>query len=248
MEKEVREQVPRRKRRKTKQSSNMNIIPVIILLVLFLLSASGLLIYYFMYASPMAKVKGIWNTEVSYDMEIEDNISGYLKEAVLGDEIDVSQYISASDIDIVLSLDSNGSYTKRVSEDSVNDVMNSAFDALMKCVSELILARIKSTDPSFSEEALTDTLIKDSIGMDLSDYLLTYGPVLMPSLEDLMDTYDDYGTFTIDKEHIYFISSKTGETSVCEYAVNKGLLVLKGTDTEIYKKKLDVKEDAYEDK
>jgi len=214
------------KKRPNSNNKKSSIIPVIILLVLFLMFITGITAFYILYGSQNAKAKGDWITQVSIKDEIVKNANEYLKEAVLGDEIDMSDYFDDANVSVLLSVNKDGTYTKRIDDESVLFIESTVEEAMVSATADLILLRLKSVDPYYEKDEEPSKLVEQSIGMSLEDYLKAYGPSLVPQIDVLKERFEDEGTCTIENETITFVSSKTGKTCSYNYAVNGSILVL----------------------
>lgn len=215
-----------RKRRKRNRAGIW--ISLVLILVMTIVIAAGA--YWYMYANVKA-LNGKWNRAVDITNETVVNITKYLNEAALGNEIVVTEYVGRLTIEIDLEIDRDGNWIQSVNYDSYEHSKQQAKKALKQAVEDLIMARI---DRSYIEtSASADELVEKTIGMKLDSYLDKYAPEIITPYETLQEKYSVSMKYEADRNKITFLDVAGDESY--NYAVANGMLAIDyGTESVIY--------------
>lgn len=170
---------------------------------------------------------GNWSRTFDVSGSIVDSVEDYLKDATLGSEVDVSQYISEVPIKVTVSLRNDGSFETYVDEESYNEALKLGREALKASLKDLISRRLEVSFIETDKDA--DTLINEALGMDFDTYLDTYGPEVLSPVSSFREQHDYKGYYKSDKDYIYFTDYLTlplnGEASN-EYLISDDTLVI----------------------
>ncbi|MCR5357220.1 MAG: hypothetical protein K6E63_07425 [Lachnospiraceae bacterium] len=91
-----------------------------------------------------------------------------------------------------------GSYEESLDEATYTACEKGAYDALSECLKELIIGRL--VDIGYAESVSgeeADTLIKETLGMTMDNYLKNAGVLVLPSYDELAEPVNRSGDFKI---------------------------------------------------
>ncbi|MDE7284663.1 MAG: hypothetical protein K2N85_13935 [Lachnospiraceae bacterium] len=115
---------------------------------------------------------------------------------------DMEFYMKDLTIQINLTLEqttrSEGTFHCSVSQESYEACNQAAYEAFAFAFQELLAERLHMAgyiDDSDREDI--EAIVTDTFGMSTVSYLMSYGPALLPSLEELQTEYDSSGTYEI---------------------------------------------------
>lgn len=208
------------KKKKKRRRSGLPAIIILTLLLLGVITAGA--IFYFCGNTLM--LPGSWEREIDLTQQITQNISEYLSSTAYGEEIDVSGYMDDIKITCRLSVTKDGEWNEVIDSNDYANAAEQAKNALKKAVSDMLSGRISD---SFIETDMTiDELVTDAVGMSLTKYLEEYGPVVMPSYEELASEYECKATYSASREIITLSSATWGSDKECTYMTARGILVV----------------------
>lgn len=220
-----------------KRRKRNSLVPVIVFLTLMLLVVVGAFLYLLLFSNTMM-IKGEWIREIDMTEYVRNEIEDYLDTANMGNEIDLSQYMSNMSVDCRMVLDSDGNYTEYIDADSYNACADAAKQVLKQAVTELIEKRMDAV--KIDTDKSTEALVQEAAGMDYDSYLTKYGPQVLPSLSQLQEENDRSGTYSADRSMIYITGADGTAIGNAEgnlYLVSNATLVINyGDDTYIYVK------------
>ena len=206
-----------KKRKKNYRFTILILSMILILMILFM-------IYYFLFSNPIRLV-GTWYRNEDVSDIIYDNMENYLKDAVGGDEMDLSAYEDDYNLAIKLEFD-DGEMTEILDEESYEKVLNNAKSALKRAVLDLIETRMQL---AFIEtDVETETIVEEALGMDIDSYLSEYGPQLLPDVSEFAEKFYVNSEYKATRNKIKLLENGI-DTAVMEYAVSGGMMVV-GSD------------------
>ena len=176
---------------------------VIITLLLLTLSAStALLTYLHFFASDEKELSGEWTANLDMTQQAAVTALFWLLdiEAVSISLEDMESYMQDLTIQVNLTLEqtarSEGTFRCAVLPESYDACNQAAYEAFATVFQELLAERLRMAGytGSTDKEAM-EVLVTETFGMSTVSYLMSNGPALLPSLEDLQAKYDGSGTY-----------------------------------------------------
>ena len=175
----------------------------VIILLLFTLSVStALLTYLHFFAEDDRELSGEWTTDLDMTEYAAVTALSWLQdiEGVSVSLEDMGSYMPELTIQVNLTLEqterSAGTFRCSVSQEKYDACKQAAYEAFATAFQELLAERLRMagyTD-STDEEAIEE-LVNETFGMSTVSYLMSCGPELLPSLEELQAAYDGSGTY-----------------------------------------------------
>lgn len=175
----------------------------VIILLLFTLSVStALLSYLHFFASDDKDLSGEWIANIDMTKQAAVTAHSWLQdiEGVFVSLEDMDSYMQNLTIQVNLTLEqtehSGGTFQCNVSPESYEACNQAAYEAFAVAFQELLTERLRMTGytGSTDKEAM-EALVTETFGMSTVSYLMSCGPALLPSLEDLQAAYDGSGTY-----------------------------------------------------
>ena len=214
------------KRRKRRRRSGAFLILFLFVLILVLV-AGGILFWW--KSRPERKLPGGWHRTIDLAAEAGAAAKEWLMDAEGGRAIDMKTYMGSVTVGVDLTLAADGSWTCTVDENSYRMAEQQAYTALEQALEDLLLARAQEAGQEMTGREEAAQSIEDTIGMSCREYLRTYGPVLLPALEELRAEYEGSGDWKAESGVL--LRNGSGEA----FLINTDLLVLTGSDgTEVY--------------
>lgn len=175
---------------------------VFALLLLTLSISTAFLAYLHFFASDDRELSGEWVTELDMTQQTAVTALNWLQEieAVSVSLEDMESCMQGLTVQVNLSFEQNarseGTFRCNVVPESYDACRQASYEAFAGAFEELLAERLRMAGytGSTDKEAL-DALISETFGMSTVTYLMSYGPVLLPSLEDLQAGYDSSGTY-----------------------------------------------------
>lgn len=175
---------------------------VFILLLLTLSVSTALLAYLHFFASEEEELSGEWSAELDMTEQVAVTALGWLQdiEGVSVSLEDMDLYIPELTIQVSLILEqterSGGTFHCNISQESYDACRQAAYEAFAMAFQDLLAKRLRMAGytGSMDEEAI-EGLVTETFGMSTDSYLMSYGPDLLPSLEDLQAEYGGSGTY-----------------------------------------------------
>ena len=156
---------------------------------------------YYMKNEKLNSIEGRYVRSVDLADESAGSATDYLS-GIIGADISYDEVKNAMgdvSVDVFLTVTEenkeSGLLSISVSEDKYNEVYENTLSVLEDMFKDIILKRL--SDAGFDEynKDNLDPLISDSLGMPLREYLRSYGPKLIPTLDELKDLYDREETY-----------------------------------------------------
>ncbi len=202
---------------------------VITLLFLTLSISTAFLAYLHFIASDDGELSGEWITELDMTEQAAVTALGWLQEieAVSVSYEEIESYMQGLTIQVDLTFEqttrTEGTFRCNVMPESYDACNRAAYEAFAAAFQELLAERLRMADYTggTDKEAL-ESLTAETFGMSTVSYLMSYGPKLLPSLEDLQSVYDGGGTYEV-AEGILTRRFDAGETvtAKAEYYIRK---------------------------
>lgn len=159
-------------------------------------------VYLHFFASGDKDLSGEWTTEV--DMTEQAAVTAFIwlqdMEGVSVSLEDLESRMDGVAVEINLTLEqtdrSGGTFRCNVVPESYEGCNQAAYEAFAALFRELTGERLRMAGYTgdTGEEAV-EALVNETFGMSTVSYLMSCGPVLLPSLEELQGEYDGGGTY-----------------------------------------------------
>ncbi len=216
---------PKRKKKK-KRKGQAGLILFLFVLILALV-AGGLGIWWL--SRPERKLPGRWHREIDYTADCTLAAKEWLLGAEGGGDIDLPTYIGRVSVGMDLVLSKDGSWQCSVDENSYNAATEQVYQALELAFEDLLIQRVNDSGREMSTREEAAQSILDTIDMSCNEYLRSYGPALLPTMEEIKAQYEGNGAWHAEKGVLM------RDTKGQAFLINTDLLVLSGTDgTEVY--------------
>ena len=202
---------------------------VFILLFLTLSVSTALLAYLHFFASDDKDLSGEWTANIDMTEQAAVTAFSWLQdiEGVSVSFEEIESYMQELTIQVSLSFEQTvryaGTFQCSVSPESYEACNQAAYAAFATAFQELLSQRLHMTDyaGSTDKEAI-EALVTETFGMSTVSYLMSYGPTLLPSLEDLQAGYDGSGTYEIAEDILTRQFEDGGDvTTKAEYYIRK---------------------------
>ena len=175
---------------------------VFTLLLLTLSASTALLTYLHFFASDEKEISGEWTANIDMTKQAAVTALSWLQdiEAVSVSLEDMESYMQELTMQVNMTLEqterSAGTFQCNVSPESYDACNQAAYEAFATVFRDLLAERLRMAGymGSTDKEAM-EALVAETFGMSTVSYLMSYGPSLLPSLEDLQAGYDGSGTY-----------------------------------------------------
>ena len=175
---------------------------VFTLLILSLSISTVLLAYLHFFASDDRELSGEWIADLDMTEHAAIMAFSWLQEieAVSVSLEDMGSYMPELTIQVNLTLEqterSAGTFLCNISQESYDACNQAAYEAFAMAFQELLAERLRMAGYTGSMEGeAIEELVNETFGMSTVSYLMSCGPALLPSLEDLQAAYDGSGTY-----------------------------------------------------
>lgn len=198
-----------------------------ILLIIFIIMASvfGGLFVYKEFLQKDTKYIGTWQREVDITDYVTDSMDVWLGTAVMGNGTDYGT--GRVVITMTLRMDKDGNWSESVDEASYESACAAAKAVALAGLYNFLDRRMAATDMSAELAGkTTEEIVVEAVGMSGEEYLEKYGPVLLPSLDDLKLRYNDGGTYAVDGN----VMARRGlyGTAYETFAIDKKVMIIAG--------------------
>ncbi|MDE7239806.1 MAG: hypothetical protein K2N41_08860, partial [Lachnospiraceae bacterium] len=170
---------------------------VVVLLILTLSASTAFLTYLHFFASEDEELSGEWIAELDMTDRAAVTAINWLQdiEAVSISLEDMESYMQDLTIRINLTLEqtapSEGTFRCYVLPESYDDCNQAAYEAFAMAFQALLTERLLMAGYTGSTDHETlEALVTETFGMSTVSYLMSCGPALLPSLEELQAQYD----------------------------------------------------------
>lgn len=214
---------------------------VLILLLITLGIATVSLAYLHFFAAGDKNLSGEWTAELDLTEQAAVTALAWLQEieAVSLSLEDMEDYMQGLTIEVNITLKqsgrSRGTFQCHVMPESYEACRQAAYEGFAGAFRELLGQRLQMAGytGSMDEEAL-EGLATETFGMSTVSYLMSQGPALLPSLEELQAEYEGSGSYEIAEGVLYRKFEEGGDIAAkrAERFIRKGteLVLLEETD------------------
>ena len=206
---------------------------ILIILLLSLSISTALLTYLHFFASDDKDLSGEWTANLDMTEQAAIAALGWLQdiEAVSVSMEDMESYMETYmhglTIRVNLSFEQTandeGIFRSYVSPESYEACNQAAYEAFAEAFQDLLAERLHMAGyaDSADKEAI-EALVTETFGMSTVSYLMSYGPVLLPSLEELQERYDGSGTYQVTDDILTRYFEADGDVILkTEYYIRK---------------------------
>ena len=175
---------------------------ILILLILSLSISTVFLTYLLFFKSDDRSLPGEWTAEL--DLTEQAAVAAYIWlqdiEAVPVSLKDVESRMQKLTIQVSLNLEATtgfeGTFRCGILPESYNVCEQDAYEAFADVFRDLLAERLRMSGyTGGTDKEDLETLVTETFGMSTVPYLMTCGPALLPSLEELQAQYDGNGTY-----------------------------------------------------
>ena len=209
---------------------------ILLLLILILGISTAFLAYLHFFKSDQRILSGEWTAELDLTEQAAVNAFIWLKdiEAVSVTFKDVESCMRKLTIQVDLNLeattDFEGTFRCSILPESYDVCEQAAYEAFAEVFRELLTERLRKAGyTGGTDKEDLEALVTETFGMSTVTYLMTFGPALLPSLEDLQTQYDGSGTYEA-AEGILTWQYENGTTKTDNYVWEDVSLVLSGDE------------------
>lgn len=175
---------------------------IVVLLLLSLSVSTAYLAYLHFFASNDKNLSGEWTAELDLSKEAAVTALGWLQdiEAVDISLEDMENYMQGLTVQVNLTMeqtaDSGGIFQSSVLPESYAACKQAAYEAFVAAFQELLVQRLRMAGyTGGTDKESIEALVTETFGMSTFSYLLSCGPALLPSLEELQAGYDGSGSY-----------------------------------------------------
>ena len=207
---------------------------VITLLLLTLSFSTAFLAYLHFFALEKEKLAGEWTAELDMTEQAAVTALGWLQE-IEGVSVsleDLESYMQKLTVQVNLTFEqsgrSKGTFRCDVSQESYDVCRQAAYEAFATAFQELLAERLRMAGytGSMDEEAIEE-MVTETFGMPTVSYLMSCGPELLPSLEELQAAYDGSGTYeTTDGILTRQFENGQGVSTRAEYYIRQDAVLI----------------------
>ena len=175
---------------------------LIILLIISLSISTAFLTYLHFFKSDDRSLPGEWTAEL--DLTEQTAVAAYIWlqdiEAVPVSLKDVESRMQKLTIQVSLNLEATtgfeGTFRCGILPESYNVCEQDAYEAFADVFRDLLAERLRMSGyTGGTDKEDLEALVTETFGMSTVPYLMTCGPALLPSLEELQAQYDGNGTY-----------------------------------------------------
>ena len=205
---------------------------ILLLLILSLSISTFFLTYLHFFKSDNGSFSGEWTAELDLTEQAAVTAFIWLQdiEAVYVSFEDVESGMQKLTVQIDLNLDAatdyEGTFRCSILPESYNMCEQAAYEAFAAAFRELLAERLRMAGyTGGTDKEDIEALVTETFGMSTVSYLMTNGPALLPSLEDLQAQYDGNGTYEL-VEGILIWQYDNGISRTDNYVCENSSLVL----------------------
>lgn len=209
------------------KKSKTNVIYTILLLTVSVFAA--LLLYLHFFAPGDEDLSGEWTANLDMSGRAAVTALDWLQdiEGVSVSLETLEPYMQDLTIQVNLIMKqtagSGGTFQCEISPESYDACNQAAYEAFAAAFQELLVERLHMAGYTGStDEEAVEALVTETFGMSTVSYLMTCGPKLLPSLEDLQAEYDSSGTYEVTENALtrQFVDGQPVDTRT-EYYIHK---------------------------
>lgn len=211
---------------KKKKSKGKTVSIIILAFIVVLLLSASIFSYFF---GNVFRLRGTYIRKLDITNSVISGINDYIGEATFGKDINASDYIDNISMDITLTLGSGSSYKETISDEDYDNAQTKINEAIKSALIDLITIRMEAA--SLGAESDIEELLEKSIGMSFDEYLLDYGPQVLPPIEELREKYTSEGRYSADRNTIT-IDAASALKGTHTYLVSDKLLIIEADNGE----------------
>lgn len=173
-------------------------------LILTLTVSTALLVYLHFFAPDDNDLSGEWVTELDITEQAVVTAYAWLQdiEAVTVSLEDVGAHMPELTVQVNLVMEqssqSEGAFSSNVLPESYAVCEHAAYEAFAGAFRELLTERLRMAGyTGGTDEETVERLVIETFGMPTVSYLMSYGPDLLPALEELQAEYDGSGVYAV---------------------------------------------------
>lgn len=177
---------------------------ILTILILTLSVSTVLLVYLHFFAPEDIELTGEWVTELDMTDEAAVAALAWLQgiEAVSVSLEDVQACMPGLTVQVNMTLDQTarmeGTFNCRVLPESYDACEQAAYEGFAEAFRNLLAERLRMAGYTGSTDRENmESLVIETFGMPTVSYLMSYGPELLPALEDLQAEYEGSGVYTV---------------------------------------------------
>ena len=193
-------------------------LPIFIITFLLMIIAGGVFFVVLM-LRPERKLSGTWKRQQAVENEALPLAVEWLGSARLGNEVDLGSLGDAS-IKLTLELNKDDSWKMYMDEAAYEQEKTKAYQSLAAGLRSLVILRAAELGAEVSDEQAEAAIIK-ACGISSYEYVMQYGPVLMPEGSSLSARYNLQGSYRAGKGRF----SRDGMEDM-DFLVDDNILVL----------------------
>lgn len=175
---------------------------VVTLLLLTLGASTAFLAYLHFFATDNQKLSGEWTADLDMTEQAAVTAYSWLQdiEAVSVSYEEMQSYMQELTIQVDMTMEqtdrTKGIFSCSISQEDYNACNQAAYEAFAVAFRELLTERLNMAGYTGSTDGeAIEALVMETFGMSTVSYLMSYGPTLLPSLEDLQAEYGGSGTY-----------------------------------------------------
>ncbi len=180
-----------------------NVIFTFLILLLGLYTA--LLTYLHFFASGDRDFSGEWTTQLAMTQQAAVTALDWLQE-IEGGSVSLEEMESSMQgltIEVSLTMEQTermaGTFQCGIRADSYEACRQAAYEAFAESFRTLLGERLRMAGYAGStDQEAVEALVAGEFGVSTVSYLMEYGPVLLPSLEELQGQYEGSGTYEVE--------------------------------------------------
>lgn len=181
--------------------------------------------------SPARAAVGRWRMELDCTDYAAEQAERWLREAELGYQIDADEYFPPLHVDVLLTLQRDGSWERRLDDESYEAAQKAATEGMAAAARQLLRLRIAATGRGGGPDEYLEQLLSDALGMPTAAYFASCGPQLLPEKEQLRAQHEGAGSWQLANGRLAL--DEVGQA--VDILVGDRLLVLAGAEgTEVY--------------
>lgn len=198
----------------------------ILILLLFTLSVSiALLAYLHFFAEDDRDLSGEWTANLDMTQQAAAAALSWLQdiEAVSISPEEMDAYMQGLTIQVKLTFEETdrfaGTFYGNVVPESYAACRQAAYEAFAMAFQDILAERLRMAGYAGStDREAVEVLVTETFGMSTVSYLMSYGPALLPSLEELQAQYGGSGTYEAAEDVLIRRFDRGGAVSTKEEA------------------------------
>ena len=117
-----------------------------------------------------------------------EHASDWLKSAAMGNQVDISDYIQDVSVRCDITFGTDGTWTAAMDEGSYAACRQRVNEELAAALKKLISIRFEAAARGGLDDDTAEAMVQEILGMSTTEYLSSYGPVLLPERSEMRGT------------------------------------------------------------